>query len=204
MSKGSDKIDAFWTWFVKNKSKFEDLFDQDSSHQDQQFDLILSHIRKIEGGLAVEITKEVGGVREIIISADGDRTKFAAVQAIVSKAPKIEGWTVTAFRQRASKSLTLQVGDIEFDPSKMYFDPLVDGDSLDVIVYIENLSKNDFNEAVYYGLMTVDNVLGEYDCVMKVRHYDFHDTEELPKKHNLKHLTELPQFVDDFHSERKK
>lgn len=204
MAKTGDNIDIFWKWFDENKDKFKDALDQDLVHQDEKLDLILAQLRRIEGGLAVEISAEHNGMREIIISPEGDRSKFAVVQAIVSKAPKIDGWTVTAFRQRASKDFSLKIGDLEFEPSKMYFDPLIDGDSLDVIVYAENFSKHDENEAAYYGLVTLDNVLGEYDCVMKVRHYDFRDTEELPKKHDLKHLTELPKFVDDFHSARKK
>lgn len=203
MAKAEDKIDIFWKWFVENKAKYESLPEQ-GPELDERLDLIISQLRKIEEGLAVEISREFQGMRDIVISAEGDRSKFSTVQAIVSKAPKIDKWTVTAFRQRAPEGFILRIGDIEFNPSKMYFDPLVDGDSLDIIVYAENLSKHDYNEAAYYGLITLDNVLGEYDCVMKVRHYDFRDTGELPKKHDLKHLTELPKFVDDFHSAGKK
>lgn len=202
-AKGEDKIDIFWKWFVENKVKYETLPDQ-GPELDERLDLIITQLRKIEDGLAVEISREFQGVRDIVISAEGDRSKFAIVQAIVSKAPKIDKWTVTAFRQRNPEGFSLRVGDLEFDPSKMYFDPIVEGDTLDVIVYAEKLSKYDYNEAAYYGLITLDNVLGEYDCVMKVRHYDFRDTKELPKKHDLKHLTDLPKFVDDFHSGRKK
>ncbi|SHH79575.1 hypothetical protein SAMN04488109_5472 [Chryseolinea serpens] len=202
--RAEDKIDIFWNWFADNKEKFEDALDQDLIHQDEKLELILAQLRKIEDGLAVEISAEHNGTREIIISPEGDRSKFDIVQAIVSRAPNIDKWTVTAFRQRAPEGFSLKIGDIEFEPAKMYFDPLIDVDSLDVIVYAENFSKHDENEAAYYGLITLDNVLGEYDCVMKVRHYDFRDTGELPKKHNLKHLTELPKFVDDFHSARKR
>ncbi len=202
-TKAEDKIDIFWKWFIENKAKYENLPDQ-GPELDERLDLIISQLRKIEDGLAVEISREFQGMRDIVISAEGDRSKFPIVQAIVSKAPKIDKWTVTAFRQRAAEGFSLRVGDIEFAPAKMFFDPIIDGDSLDVIVYAENLSKHDYNEAAYYGLITLDNVLGEYDCVMKVRHYDFRDTRELPKKHDLKHLTELPKFVDDFHSARKR
>lgn len=198
-----DKIDIFWKWFIQNKAIFETLPEQ-GPELDERLDLIISQLRKIEDGLAIEISREFQGVRDIVISAEGDRSKFGIVQDIVAKAPKIDKWTVTAFRQRSGDGFILRVGDMEFDPSKMYFDPLIDGDSLDVVVYAEKLSKHDYNEAAYFGLITLDNVLGEYDCVMKVRHYDFRDTKELPKKHDLKHLSELPKFVDDFHSARKK
>ncbi len=45
-----------------------------------------------------------------------------------------------------------------------------------------------------------DNILGEYDCVVKVRNYDFHNMpvkqEELK---DLKPLLELADYVDNFH-----
>jgi len=49
-----------------------------------------------------------------------------------------------------------------------------------------------------------DNILGEYDCVTKVRNYDFHD---MPTKENeldeLLPLLDLSAYVDKFHDSKK-
>ncbi len=84
----------------------------------------------------------------------------------------------------------------------MFFYPVIDGDSLDLIIYAKNIKASDQNKVGYYGLITMDNVLGEYDCVMKVRHYDFHDLDDETEMSDLKPLTELKKFVDEFHSRK--
>ena len=143
------------------------------------------------------------------ISADGDKTLFKTVQAIVAKAPKLSGWHFYAFRQRMPeetiKGMKVNVEGVELDASKMMFFPMQSGDTLDIIIYVKGITEDNFNDIAYAGLMLLDNVLGEYDCVTKVRSYDFHD---MPVKEDelagLRPLLELPKFVDGFHAGKKK
>lgn len=197
--KKKDKIDTFWTWFVENKKSFEQI---DSTNRDEKLNLILAKVHNIEGGLSIEISKETEGIRELTISPEGDRGKFQIVKDIVNKVPKIPGWTVVAFRQPLNFDFSLEYEDITFRPSEMFFHPLINDDSLDLIIYAKNISRHDENKVTLYGLITMDNLLGEYDCVIKVRHYDFQDLDEEKDKSKLKPLTELKAFVADFHKAR--
>ena len=86
----------------------------------------------------------------------------------------------------------------------MFFHPLIDGDNLDLIIYARNISRCDSDKVTLYGLITIDNLLGEYDCVTKVRNYDFHDLDTEENKSKLKSLTELKAFVDSFHRQKEK
>ena len=199
--KQKNKTDEFWNWFTENRIKFEKI---DSTNRDEKLDLILSQLHKITSGLAVEISDEFKGIRDFVISPDGDKEKFALVKEIISRAPAIKGWTFTAFRQPINEDFTLKYKDLEFTPSKMFFLPKIDGDSLDLIIYTENIKNHDVDKIAYYGLITMDNVLGEYDCVLKVRHYDFHDLDEVENKNDLIHLTELKTFVGNFHRQKQK
>jgi len=197
--KKKDKIETFWTWFTDNQKKFEKI---DSINRDEKLDLILANIHNITPNLSVEISDEFKGIRDLVISPEGDKEKFAIVKEIIDRAPTIKGWTFTAFRQHVDEDFTLEYKDIKFTPSKMFFLPKVDGDSLDLIIYAKNIANRDFNTIAHYGLITMDNVLGEYDCVMKVRHYDFRDLDEEKDKSSLRPLTELKIFVDEFHKAR--
>jgi len=180
---------------------FENISDND---RDEKLTLLIEQLSLVEKGLAVEVSNEFNGVHDLVISAEGDRTKFDAVKKIVAGAPKIDKWTVTAFRQPSTDDFTLTYQDMNFTPSEMFFAPVIEGDSLDLIIFVKGISNHNYEEAAYYGLITIDNVLGEYDCVMKVRHYDFRDLNEISDTSSLQHVTALPKFVDDFHAVKPK
>ncbi|GGF07644.1 hypothetical protein [Hymenobacter cavernae] len=195
-----DKIKNFWTWFVNNKESFEHL---NESSRDEKLDLIIEHLQPITDGLAVEVSSEIKKTRALVISPEGDKTKFSVVRRIVDAAPLMQGWKVTAFRQRDTSDFILEYRSLKFTPSEMYFHPLVEGDSLDLIIYSKGIKNHNPDTVALYGLITLDNVLGEYDCVMEVRDYDFQDLDDEKDKSDLRPLKELPRFVDNFHRTNK-
>lgn len=195
-AKQSDKIDGFWLWFKTHKTDFEHL---NESNRDKKLDQILEHLKPIAEGLAVEVSDEFKGIRDIRISANGDGNNFAAVKAIVNKAPTIKGWTATAFRQRTNEDFTIKYQDLSFTPSKMYFSPTVKKDGLDLIIYVKGIKNHNADQVSYYGLIVMDNVLGEYDSVTKVHQYSFVDLADATQKQQLKPLKELPGFIDSFY-----
>jgi hypothetical protein len=196
-----DSIDQFWNWFALNQANLHNF----QSDPDKTLTQVLDEARKINKGLAVEFEPPKNNIVNVTISADGDRNLFPVVQKIVEKAPRIEGWSFVAFRQRIPreklKEISLKVQGVELSPNKMKFLPVVSGDSLDVIIYGNNITDQNFNQVAYGGLMLVDNILGEYDCVKKIRSYDF---QNMPKKRaglkDLRPLVDLAKYVDSFHN----
>ena len=81
-------------------------------------------------------------------------------------------------------------------PSELFFFPIRDEESLDIIIYGKGFKEHDFNTLAHYGLIMMDNVLGEYDCVTKIRHYDFKDISDLSDNDDLIPLTELRSYID--------
>jgi hypothetical protein len=205
--KKGDPIENFWTWFSKNQNRFRD-FKDDPNKSDVYLNEILGEGRKIKEGLAFELEPPRDGIINLTISADGDTALFSKVEEIVAKSPKIAGWAVLAFRQRIPeaqvKDMVLKADDHTLDPNKMKFLPIISGDTLDIIVYADNVTEQNRNQVAYGCLMLLDNILGEYDCVKKVRSYDFHplpvDKKELSE---LKPLTEIAKYVDAFHADRR-
>lgn len=202
--KANDVIDNFWIWFKKNEKqlrKFEE-------NPDKYLTEILAEVKKIKPGLAIEFEPPKNGIINMTVSADGDIALFDMVRDIVAKAPKIKGWKFIAFRQRMPleqiKTMKLKAQNHELDPNNMKFFPIVSGDSLDIIIYAEGITESNFNQVAYGGLLLLDNLLGEYDCVTKVRNYDF---QNMPAKkeelEGLLPLIDIAVYVDQFHSLKK-
>jgi hypothetical protein len=199
----NNSIESFWSWFSKNERIYRN-FQSDPS---EYLDKLLSEIKKISNGLAIELEMPKDGIINMTISADGDMNLFPIVQQIIDKAPKVDGWLFWAFRQRISiekvKSLILKVQDQELDPSKMKFFPIISGDILDIIIYTNLVTKENRNQIAYCCLMLLDNLLGEYDCVTKIHNYDFHTMPtDLREFNKLKPLLEIANYVDNFNSKK--
>lgn len=202
--KKTDPIEKFWTWFNGNEKRLRNF----QENPDKYLTEVLTQAKKVQSGLAIEFEPPKNGVINMTVSADGDRNLFAIVQEIVSKAPKIEGWNFIAFRQRMDmakvKGMKLKAQDHELDPEKMKFFPMIEGDTLDIIIYTNGVTEDNYNQIAYGGLLLLDNILGEYDCVTKIRSYDFHDMptkkEDLEQLHPL---LDLAAYVDKFHGSKK-
>ena len=72
--KTPSEVDAFWMWFNANKTSFNTITD---NNRDEKLDTILAHLKPIKEGLAVEVSDEFKGVRDIIISANSNKENFA-------------------------------------------------------------------------------------------------------------------------------
>lgn len=201
--KKGDSIESFWVWFSKNEKKYRNFQD----NPDKYLNELLSKAEKISEGLAIELEPPKDGIINMTVSADGDVDLFPVVQQIVDKAPNISGWRFFAFRQRVPaekvKGMVLKAQNHELNPDMMKFSPVINGDSLDIIIYANNVTAENYNQVAYGGLMLVDNILGEYDCVTKVRSYDFKNmpsnTDNLT---DLFPLIELAAYVDNFHKRK--
>ena len=201
--KKSDPIEKFWTWFCENEKAYRNFQDNPGKYLNE----ILSKAKKIADGLAIELEPLNEGIINMTISADGVADLFLKVEQIVEKAPEIYGWKFYAFRQRMPidkvKGMVLKAQNHELKPDKMKFSSIVSGNIIDIIIYAENITEGNYNQVAYGGLMLVDNILGEYDCVTKVRNYDFHNMPpNADKLIDLFPLLELAEYVDNFHKRK--
>lgn len=201
--KKGDSIEEFWNWFAANENTYRDF----QFNPDKYLNELQLKLKKITPGLAIELEPPSDGIINMTISADGIANKFPIVRKIVEKAPLINGWKFFAFRQRMPiekvKGLILKAFDHELNPEKMKFHPIINDESIDIIIYAENITEENFNNVAYGGLILLDNLLGEYDCVTKVRSYDFNNMPpNADKLNDLFPLLELAEFVDNFHKIR--
>jgi hypothetical protein len=197
--KKKDPIDEFWNWFVKNRKAFEDLPSHDDDYAQRQLRLISRELQKVSDGLLVEVSKNAEGLRDLTITAEGNTQKFPIIQQIVERSPEIPGWKITAFRQPMPVGIVLNAGDLEYNPVEMFFEAFDDNGELDILIYAKNLAKVEKEKAFHFGMVLMDNFLGEYDTAVSVRRFGFRDVAEVEDHDALFPLTGLPAFVADFH-----
>ena len=204
VNKHQDPIDNFWSWFAANEQRLRKFEESPTQYLTE----ILNQAKVISRGLTIELEPPKNGIINMTVSADGDKELFEMVMQIVKKAPKLTGWKFIAFRQRVPaeiiKGARLKIQGRIISPDKMLFFPLIAGDKLDIIVYLEGVTKENYEEVAYGTLLFLDNLLGEYDCVIKVRSYDFHNMPTNAKDlEGLKSIFELPEYVDKFYASKK-
>jgi hypothetical protein len=76
----------FWDWFSAHEAQLWSLSGQGDPWLDRLYD-VLSSYRK---GLSLEVSDVENGVRDLIISASGDRKLFGAVDGLVNEAPLLD------------------------------------------------------------------------------------------------------------------
>jgi hypothetical protein len=101
--------EEFWSWFAANAERMRrthpELLVRDPG--------LRGALDRYQAGLIPEFhAREVEGRRQIIISADGDRDLFPAVETLVAAAPDIPGWRVIAFRPREPRPRAARQGDL--------------------------------------------------------------------------------------------
>jgi len=193
-------IKQFWDWFTKQQSTLRKITDGDYD----LIDSILIELRTIQTGLAVEFEKN-GDEIIMTISADGVEDNFDIVKEIVNGAPKIDNWDFVAFRQPIPRekinSVTITVKGIILDPKTLWFRAVREDDNLYVQIFSDTLTEDNRGDIGYGCLMLLDNLIGEYDCVTKVRGYEFYSLNEATDfKDDLDPLTEIRDFLDNYYS----
>jgi len=194
-------IKKFWDWFLKNNKTLRKI-------REGEYDLIddiLKELRKIRKGLAVEFEDD-GDKIIMTISSDGVYENFGIVKEIVDKAPKIDNWGFIAFRQPVPKEkiddITVTVDELELDPKILKFLPITEDNNLYIQIFSEFLTDENTEQISYASLMLLDNIVGEYDCVTKVKGYEFDNLSEAAEfSEDLIPLTEIREFLDDYYRE---
>jgi hypothetical protein len=119
-------------------------------------------------GVLVEIGAD-GAHRTLVLTGDGDRALFPAIQAMYANRPQIAGWDIVAFRQReASRPLAvIAMGDRRLDPQAVHYVAERTGGKLDVIVFVPGYTAHDTRLA-QMTYIALDHAVGEYDVETRI------------------------------------
>jgi hypothetical protein len=182
----------FWAWFERNQGMLFE-FEKD---QDRAFRELKAAMSKVHPDLTFEFGPVEEGKREFVISADGLKEAFPAVQSLHASAPALPRWTFTKFRPRRTP-MDLQIGDLVLKPGDVEVALEADGAKAGFTVFVRGFDpdrKQQFSQAAFIML---DQAIGEYDMETRVGFIEVQPFEAQSghKRHGLK---DLPRVFDEF------
>lgn len=187
------KEQLFWDWFKEMSSDYFE-FEKD---QEALSDLLLEKLHEVQEGLVFEFSPVFeNGTRELVISADGIKDHFPAVEALVDVAPQIPGFTIVAFRQ-AMKDFcehygAVSFGDIELRTENMFFRYANDDHKIGLELNIRGFEDGNIQH-IQLMYLVLDALIGEYDVEMHISWIDKKvlDESQLDKLFPIEKLLEL-------------
>lgn len=154
----ADPEAQFWSWFVANERALYRF----TSPTDPLIHQLGSHLKQVHQDLTFEIGLEnKGEKRDFVISADGVKAAFAAVEALHAAAPKLDRWNLIKYRPGRLPMYTLELGEHTFDPAKVLCMLAEDGEKIGIVLMYENFEQ-DNDVFTHASFLLLDQALGEY------------------------------------------
>lgn len=189
---GTDKQKDFWKWFTKNQQQ---LF-YFESNQEILFDELSRRLKAIDENLVFEFSPvKENQIREFSISADGIKSSFPAVIALIEKAPDLMNWGFYAFRQAVpSDNIEISMDNgVVIGYSDIYFRYGEDEDSkIGLELHIKN--ANPESKAIKSAIFVLlDSLIGEYDAETRISWIDIVplDEKDIDKLYPFVYLRDL-------------
>ena len=182
----------FWAWFKKNQDM---LYHFERDHQ-RTFDKLNAAMSKVHPDLTFEFGQEENGKREFIISADGLKDAFPAVESLYASAPSLPRWTFIKFRPRRS-AMKIQMGEVKLESTDIEVAIEADGDKAGFTVFVKGYDESQLQQYKHAAFIMLDHAIGEYDMETKV---GFIEVQPFEKESQYKRygLDVLPQMFDEF------
>jgi hypothetical protein len=131
-------------------------------------------------GVAMEVSGERGGHRELVLTAHGSLERFAAVQALAAQAPALAGFSVTPFRRRTSGDFGMRMDGFELSTGDVLVQHGPEAGQVALQVgFAKEIPADMWDHARNMAFIMLDHMLGEYDFAVKVGPVDFVEGGEL-------------------------
>lgn len=203
----------FWTWFLDNETQLRNLRSLDPKMQKYLTFWLGWHLHFYAPGIdyILIFPEKDGQCAEIVITANGDPAHFRKVEDLVSEAPSMNRWKITAFVQPVHDIEELEKGldkpyvmhDITLKASELKFVPFEEDGSqkLDLIIYLRQYTMfaPDANllQLVFY---IMQDTLGEKTLFENI---GFVQLAQLPEDDgDSLHIYELQCYIDEINRGR--
>lgn len=151
----------FWNWFLRHEAELFDFDPELINEREEIFNQVARELQKVDPDLTFEFGPK-GEKREFVVSAGGIKRGFPAVLSLVSGAPRLGRWLITAFRPRRHPVNTVILNDKTVDPKDVEFTLLSDGKTAGIYLFIPGFREDDV-DLKQIGYLLLDEALGEYD-----------------------------------------
>ena len=181
--------EAFWKWFQSNETS---LFDFENDRE-RIFDRLGTEMHKVNPNLTFEFGPKENNRREFVISADGIREAFPAVEALYAAAPSLPRWKFIKFRPRRKPS-DISYGGVSVRAATVSVQMKPNGKKADITVFIPGYTQAAYNTYAAITFLFLDEALGEYDVETRVGQVNVQSPLKNPAQTYT--LEDLPRAFD--------
>lgn len=182
----------FWHWFKQN----EDMVFHFERNQEHALDSFAAALAGVSPNLTFEIGPAKNGIRDLVISADGIKSAFPFVEALVAAAPALPRWELIAFRPRRKLGMGVSLAGRRVKPEDVEFCLLSNGLELGVYLFLPDYSEEEKRIWGQIGYLLLDEALGEYDVETKLGPIKFFHASAYPDSAR-RPLPDLPELFDE-------
>ena len=166
------KTQRFWRWFLRNKRLIENFIETKSNKDYSIYNKLTSKIKKVNELLIPEITM-TGDRFELIISCGGISDGIQAVKELYDRAPMLDNWVFTKFRQPKNKfDLNFNGLDYKYDDIKVLRTFDLENEKVNIALLIKNYDDND-KRYKSLAFLYLDHFIGEFNTMTRVGQIDF-------------------------------
>ena len=199
-----EKKEIFWQWFTDHNEELVALGDLDDKQRNELENALQYQLTKYCDGLTYEIGDATANGRTLTFTAEGGTDLFRYVVELVDAAPDLDWWEFVAFKQPMGTELKVRFDRYLFDTRKMYFQQLEceeEPEMLGLRIAVEGSKPDDedFQVGVY---VTLEALMGEFDCATLIGYMETVPVPEEPFKAGFQALDDLPKFVEWFKAKR--
>ena len=187
-------ISSFWAWFAVNDAKLRNMRDS----EDPFWDTALSHLQQIHPALRFELSDPVDGVREFVITVQGNADLFPLVDAMIAAAPPRAGWNFVALKPAMGFDFVTTYEGVRFDPKLMWFMPLsFEGKPADlgIRIAVPELSEDARRAAQNAVMIIIETGLGERAAALDIQHFQIETLPSEPESAGYIELPELAMYI---------
>lgn len=187
--------ERFWMWFQENE-KLLFTFEKD---QESIFDELARQLSVVNQNLTFEFGPILeNNKRQFIISADGIKSSFPAVEKLYKNAPELNRWIILKFRPRRNPINDIEIGDRKIKAEDVYYRIFKDENpnKVGIILFFRDFNATEANIYSQLGYLFLDEALGEYDVETKVGAIIF-DSFDSKYYDDVKPLKELANNFDE-------
>jgi hypothetical protein len=199
-----EKTEKFWQWFQDHNEQLIALGDMEEKEQTALLDALQEQLSAYRDGLSYEMSAPTPQGRTVTFSAEGDTDLFRYVVELVDAAPDLDWWEFVSFKQPMGTGLKVRFDNYLFDTRKMFFEQLEceeEPEMLGLRIAVDGNKSDDedFQVGVY---VTVETLIGEFDCATLIGYMETIPVPEEPFKSGFQALDDLPKFVEWFKRKR--
>ena len=107
----------FWRWFVANEQSLRRCSGEVVA------DRVEKRLQEVDSRLGVEVSHEANE-HELIVTAGGDPEAFPTARELVSKAPKLRHWAISALKPPRGFKFQMSLDGTTVEADQLLFEPL--------------------------------------------------------------------------------